>query len=63
MRIYVYIKQHYEIFFMKSVFIQCNVLLIVITLIPLQQEGKDKVAALNLDIDATVTEHLTDFDR
>ena len=28
-----------------------------------QQEGKDKVAALNLDIDATVTEHLTDFDR
>ena len=50
-------------FFMRSVFIKCNVLLIVITLIPLQQEGKDKVAALNLDINATVTEHLTDFDR
>ena len=63
MRIYVYIKEYYEIFFMKSVFIKCNVLLIVITLIPLQQEGKDKVAALNLDINATVTEHITDFDR
>ena len=63
MRIYVYITEYYEIFFMKSVFIKCNVLLIVIFLIPLQQEGKDKVAALNLDIDATVTEHLTDFDR
>ena len=63
MLIYVYIKECYEIFFMKSVFIKCNVLLIVITLIPLQQEGKDKVAALNLDINATVTEHLTDFDR
>ena len=63
MLIYVYIKECYETFFMKSVFIKCNVLLIVITLIPLQQEGKDKVAALNLDINATVTEHLTDFDR
>ena len=52
----------YKISFYK-IFIKCNVLLIVITLIPLQQEGKDKVAALNLDINATVTEHLTDFDR